>query len=170
MVLVAKIGATVAAATGVPVLKIVFCGGTHNPGLEKRTLPARSSLKAITAFKIARFLASFAQFWFLTHRVFTSCFTWAMVWSCCFGVPKAGWDGSVILVVTSRDWAGRWILIAADGGCWIDKVGRLKRKKRHYDLQLVSRHNAGSQGHLVSCAIAQLFFHRSVKSTVAQMK
>lgn len=26
MVLVAKIGATVAAATGVPVLKIVFCG------------------------------------------------------------------------------------------------------------------------------------------------
>lgn len=27
MVFVAKIGATVAAATGVPVLKIVFCGG-----------------------------------------------------------------------------------------------------------------------------------------------
>lgn len=30
IVLVAKIGATVAAATGVPVLKIVFCGETQN--------------------------------------------------------------------------------------------------------------------------------------------
>lgn len=31
----------------------------------------------------------------------------------------------MILVVTSRDCAGRWILMAADGGCWIDRVGRL---------------------------------------------
>lgn len=65
--------------------------------------------------------------WFSASRL-----TWAMVWSCCFGVPNAGWDGSVILVVTSRAWAGRWILIAADGGCWIDKVGRLKSQKRHW--------------------------------------
>lgn len=76
MVFVAKIGATVAAATGVPVLKMVF---------------------------------------------------WAMVWSCCFCAPMAGWDGSVIRVAASRGCAGRWMLIAAEGGCcWIDRVGRLR--------------------------------------------
>lgn len=35
MVLVAKIGATVAAATGVPVLKIVFCGESHTTVINK---------------------------------------------------------------------------------------------------------------------------------------
>lgn len=66
MVLVAKIGATVAAATGVPVLKIVFCGGGEHPTtqLETGTSPTQSRLNAITAFDIARLLASFAQFWF----------------------------------------------------------------------------------------------------------
>lgn len=55
--------------------------------------------------------------------------TWAMVWSCCFCAPMAGWDGSVIRVAASRGCAGRWMLIAAEGGCcWIDRVGRLERK------------------------------------------
>lgn len=63
MVLVAKIGATVAAATGVPVLKIVFCG-EENPTRVINKNISQSSLKAITAFDIANFLSSFAQFWF----------------------------------------------------------------------------------------------------------
>lgn len=41
----------------------------------------------------------------------------------------AGWDGSVIRVAASRGCAGRWMLMAAEGGCcWIDRVGRLERK------------------------------------------
>lgn len=63
MVLVAKIGATVAAATGVPVLKIVFWGvgaGTHNTESCTRTVPTQPSLKAVTDCNPARSPASSA--------------------------------------------------------------------------------------------------------------
>lgn len=61
MVLVAKIGATVAAATGVPVLKIVFWGvgaGTHNTELCTRAVPTQPSLQAVTDYNPARSPAS----------------------------------------------------------------------------------------------------------------
>lgn len=39
----------------------------------------------------------------------------------------AGCEGSVIRVAVSRGCAGRWMLMAAEGGCcWMDSVGRLR--------------------------------------------
>lgn len=145
--------------------RFLWGGGTPHNTIRNRNISHPIPFKRNHCLRYCQVFSKFCTILVLTHRVyrwlFISGFTWAMVWSCCFGVPSAGWDGSVILVVTSRDWAGRWILIAADGGCWRDRVGRLGRQKRHHDLWLVSRRNAGSQGHLLSRAGSQSEFYFS---------
>lgn len=59
MVLVARIGATVAAATGVPVLKMVFCGGNPIAQLRAGTLsPTPQPTLNISLSLLPRSLAS----------------------------------------------------------------------------------------------------------------
>lgn len=59
-VLVAKIGATVAAATGVPVLKMVFCGGEPHKTVINKNISLSIQSKSNHRFHIARSLASCA--------------------------------------------------------------------------------------------------------------
>lgn len=67
MVLVAKIGATVAAATGVPVLKIVFWRGEiHNTVINKNSFPS-VQLKSNLCLRYCEALSKFGTTLVLTQ-------------------------------------------------------------------------------------------------------
>jgi len=73
--------------------------------------------------------------------------TWVMAWGCCgLGAPRAGWEGSVMRVVVSRDTCGRWMLMVAGGG-WMVNPGRLGRERVEVSDQVGVAAGVGTASH-----------------------